>query len=197
MTSSTLIHLCNHKSDGWESAVISFLPPVLYICAAVCRSATNRFGDQTNSTLPPPMADVFWGRRRSCLEMRCSSRRTKRRQGPQAWSCEVRWEEDDIIVLGQKLQRWWGGSHMAQSRSLSAFSVRTPACHFISKPTCDSLQHVRLPLFQSKMTHEVLMLIVSVFSQRFTFHTSPMSSHFYGVKSHWPRWQFEQMTPSV
>lgn len=41
--------------------------------------------------------------------MRCSSRRTKRRQGPQAWSCEVRWEEDDIIVSGQKLQRGGGG----------------------------------------------------------------------------------------
>lgn len=56
-----------------------------------------------------------------------------------------------------------GGSHAAQSRSLSAFSVRTPACLFISKPTYDSHQRVRMPLFQSKMTHEVLMLIVSVF----------------------------------
>lgn len=86
--------------------------------------------------------------------MRCSSRRTKRRRGPQAWSCEVRWEEDDIIVSGQKLQRGEGaGSHVARSRSLSAFSVRTSACHFIGEPTDDSLRRVRLPLFGCKMTH--------------------------------------------
>lgn len=126
MTSSTLIHLCNYKSDSWESAVISFSPSVLHTCSAVCRSAPNRFRYQTNSTPQPHMADVFWGRRRSCLEMRCSSRRTKRRQGPQAWSCEVRWEEDDIIVSGQKLQRGGRGGVTRHSldRSLRFLYVR-------------------------------------------------------------------------
>lgn len=31
MTSSTLIHLCNYKSDGWESTVIPFSPPVFLL----------------------------------------------------------------------------------------------------------------------------------------------------------------------
>lgn len=126
MTSSTLIHLCNYKSDSWESAVISFSPPVLYTCSAVCRSAPNRFCYHTNSTPQSRMADVFWGRRRSCLEMRCSSRRTKRQRGPQAWSCEVRWEEDDIIVSGQKLQQGGGQSRGTVSLALRIFC--TYAC---------------------------------------------------------------------